>query len=93
MWAALTALFVVLLIMAGRCDRALPLTLIAGCTDAVDGYLARRLGSVSRLGVARLPAVAAARSGPAFEDERGSVAANATPSAGREKTAGAASPP
>src|SRR3954451_20211694 len=41
---------VVLLIMTGRCDRALPVTLIAGCTDAADGYLARRFGSASRLG-------------------------------------------
>lgn len=37
-------------VLSGRCGVALPLALVAGATDAVDGYLARRFGAASRLG-------------------------------------------
>ena len=40
----------VYLLLSGRPDLAVPVTLIAGLTDAADGYLARRYGGESRFG-------------------------------------------
>lgn len=38
------------LLLSGRCDLALPITVFTGLTDAVDGYLARKMGAESRIG-------------------------------------------
>jgi cardiolipin synthase (CMP-forming) len=51
---ALTPL-IVILIRDGNCAAALPVTVVAGLTDAADGYLARRLGVTGRLGAALDP--------------------------------------
>ncbi|MBC8166205.1 MAG: CDP-alcohol phosphatidyltransferase family protein [Bryobacteraceae bacterium] len=37
-------------VVDGHCHAALPLSILAGFTDLADGFLARRLGSESRLG-------------------------------------------
>lgn len=37
-------------LLSGRCDLALPLSMIAGSTDGADGLIARRFGWTSRLG-------------------------------------------
>jgi cardiolipin synthase len=42
--------FVVLAVLAGNCTRALVLCLIAGFSDGLDGFLARRFDVQSRLG-------------------------------------------
>lgn len=42
--------FVVLSILAGNCRRALLLCAVAGCSDGLDGFLARRFDWKSRLG-------------------------------------------
>jgi cardiolipin synthase len=42
--------FAVLALMAGDCDRALAICLVAGVSDGVDGYLARQFHWESRLG-------------------------------------------
>jgi cardiolipin synthase len=42
--------FIVFAVIENRCERALWLCLIAGSTDAADGYLARKWGQVSRVG-------------------------------------------
>ena len=42
--------FVAQSILAGRYDRALVLFFVAGVSDAVDGFLARRLDKITRLG-------------------------------------------
>ena len=42
--------FIVLALMHGDCPRALVLSLIAGATDAGDGFLARRFGWSTRVG-------------------------------------------
>lgn len=42
--------FIVYLVLARDCGTALPVTLVAGLTDAADGYLARRFQAEGRLG-------------------------------------------
>jgi cardiolipin synthase len=42
--------FIVLALIASNCRQAFWLSLIAGFTDAADGYLARRMGQTSRFG-------------------------------------------
>jgi cardiolipin synthase len=42
--------FVVLAILAGNCRRALVLCAVAGCSDGLDGFLARSFNWKSRLG-------------------------------------------
>lgn len=42
--------YIVWLLLEGRCSAALPVSLVAGLTDALDGYAARRLGVESRFG-------------------------------------------
>lgn len=41
---------IVAAILQRNCDLALPITMIAGFTDTADGYLARRMGTTSRVG-------------------------------------------
>jgi cardiolipin synthase len=41
---------VVYTLVSGKCSLALPVTLVAGLTDAADGYLARRLAAETRFG-------------------------------------------
>ena len=47
---------ITLLILSGECARALPVTVLAGLTDGVDGYFARRFGAMSRVGALLDPA-------------------------------------
>ena len=42
--------FIVRDVVDGHCGVALPFAMFAGFTDTADGYLARRLGSSSRVG-------------------------------------------
>lgn len=42
--------FIVAALLGGDCSRALALSLIAGATDAADGFLARRFGWNTRFG-------------------------------------------
>ena len=42
--------FIIRDVVDGHCGVALPFAMFAGFTDAADGYLARRLGSSSRVG-------------------------------------------
>jgi cardiolipin synthase len=42
--------FIVFALVGNRCEQAFWLSLIAGSTDAADGYLARKWGQVSRVG-------------------------------------------
>ena len=42
--------FIVSAVLGGHCGRALHLSMIAGATDALDGYVARRFGVATRAG-------------------------------------------
>lgn len=41
---------IIYLLLTGRCAIALPVTFFTGLTDAVDGYLARKMGAESEIG-------------------------------------------